>query len=55
MLSGIGNYLMVKLRMKNMGLEYAVAELLPGWPDVCLAAIDLYCGISAEGGREDCF
>ena len=53
MLSGIRKYLMVKLRMKNMGLGYVVAELLPGWPDVCLAAIDLYYGISAERGRKD--
>lgn len=30
-----------------------LAELLPGWPDMCLAAIDLCYGVSAQGGREE--
>lgn len=46
MLSGSGKYLMVKLRMKNVGLEYVVVELLcwlGTFPDgqTCPAAIDL--------------
>lgn len=46
MLPGIGKYLMVKLRMKNMGFEYVVVELLcwlGTFPDgqSCLAATDL--------------
>lgn len=31
-----------------------LAELLPGWPDLCLAAINLYYVSSAEGGGKDC-
>lgn len=65
MLSGIGKYLMVRSRMKTAGLEYVVVELLcwlNSFPDsqacvpgMCHDAADLYCGISAEEGREDCF
>lgn len=60
MLSGIGKYVMVKLEIKNVGLEDVVVELLcwlSSYPDgqMCLVAIDLYYGISAEAGRKEYF